>query len=105
MLRAIFVIAIISYGLVQSFRGAFYALLFYLWIAYFRPEFWLWSDFVSQLNLSLIVGVLVLGSTLLGGRKLRFGVGPCLMLLFLTQSFMSTLMSPEFNYAWLYWKD
>jgi putative inorganic carbon (HCO3(-)) transporter len=105
MLRAIFVSVIILYGLFQSFRSPFYALLFYLWIAYFRPEFWLWSDWVSQLNLSLIVGVIVLISTVLSGRRLRFGIGPCLMLLFLAQTLVSTLMSPAFAYAWPYWQD
>lgn len=105
MLRALFVSAIIVYGVFQSFRGPFYGLLFYLWLAYFRPEYWLWSDFVSQLNLSFIVGVTVLVSTMLSGRKLRLGIGPCLMILFLGQSFISTMMSPAFAYAWPYWQD
>ena len=51
MLRSIFIIAIILFGIVQSFRAPFYALLFYLWIAYFRPETWLWYDFFSTLDL------------------------------------------------------
>ena len=105
MLRAIFVGVIILYGLFQSFRSPFYALLFYLWIAYFRPEYWLWSDWVSQLNLSLIVGVLVLGSTLLSGRRLRLGIGPCLMILLLAQSLLSTMMSPAFDFSFVYWQD
>lgn len=105
MLRTLFVVVIILYGLLQSFRSPFYALLFYLWIAYFRPEFWLWSDWVSQLNLSLIVGVIVLVSTVLSGRRLRFGVGPFLMLLLLIQSLVSTLVSPAFNFSWVYWQD
>lgn len=105
MLRALFVGIIILYGLYQSFRSPFYALLFYLWIAYFRPEFWLWSDWVTQLNLSLIVGVFVLGSTLLSGRRWRLGLGPCLMILLLAQSFLSTMMSPAFYYSYFYWQD
>jgi len=105
MLRTLFVAVIILYGLFQSFRSPFYALLFYLWIAYFRPEFWVWSDWVSQLNLSLIVGVIVLGATVLSGRRLRLGVGPCLMILFLLQSFMSTMMSTAFDYSFVFWQD
>jgi probable O-glycosylation ligase (exosortase A-associated) len=105
MLRAIFVGVIILYGLYQSFRSPFYALLFYLWIAYFRPEYWLWSDWVTQLNLSLIVGVLVLGSTVLSGRRLRLGIGPCLMLLLMAQSFISTMMSPVFDFSFIFWQD
>ena len=68
MLRAVFVIVIIVYGLVQSFKSPFNALLFYLWLAYFRPEYWLWSDFVTQLNLSFIVGVFVLIATVMSKR-------------------------------------
>ncbi len=105
MFRTIFVAVIILYGLFQSFRSPFYALLFYLWIAYFRPEFWLWSDWVTQLNLSLIVGVMVLGATVLSGRRLRFGVGPCLMLLFLVQSFASTMVSTAFAFSFASWQD
>ena len=43
MLRALFVSAIIVYGVFQSFRGPFYGLLFYLWLA-------LVNDWDSQLN-------------------------------------------------------
>ncbi len=105
MFRTLFVAVIILYGLFQSFRSPFYALLFYLWIAYFRPEFWVWSDWVSQLNLSLIVGVIVLGATVLSGRRLRLGVGPCLMILFLLQSFVSTMLSAAFDYSFVFWQD
>src|SRR5262245_10812819 len=105
MLRTLFVLGIIAFGAVQSLRGPFYALLFYLWIAYFRPESWLWFDFVSSLNLSLIVGVGVLGSTLLSGRRLRLGYCPILMLLFVAQSLLSTLMSPASAYSWPFWQD
>src|SRR5579871_590881 len=40
MLRLIFVFAIIAVGTVYLTQGPFYALLFYLWNAYFRPEYW-----------------------------------------------------------------
>ena len=43
MLRSIFVIGIIVFGLSQALRSPFYGLLFYLWLAYFRPELWLWA--------------------------------------------------------------
>jgi probable O-glycosylation ligase (exosortase A-associated) len=102
MLRAIFVIAIIIFGLAQSLRGAFYTLLFYLWFAYFRPDAWVWYNFVSGLNLSLIVGVLVVVRTLFSGERPRFGLTPLLLCLFLAQSFHSTLTSDVFPYAWPY---
>ena len=40
MLRTIFVLAIMGIGFVYAFQGAIYSLMFYLWIAYFRPEQW-----------------------------------------------------------------
>lgn len=106
MLRALFVVAIIGYGCAKSVKGPFYALLFYLWIAYFRPEYWLWSDFFSQLNLSFIVGIGVLVSFLLApAERIRFGFGSLLVLLFLGQSFLSTSLSPYSAYAWPYFQD
>src|SRR5215216_4366419 len=105
MLRSIFVIAIILVGVRYSLKGPFYALLVYLWIAYFRPESWLWSDFFTQLNLSFIVGIVILGATLLSGRQLRFGGGALLLLLVAVQSLFSTLMSPVFEYSWPFCQD
>src|SRR5262245_25308964 len=105
MLRSIFIIGVILYGIVQSARTPFYALLFYLWIAYFRPEQWLWYDFFSSLNLSLIVGVFVLAGTLMSGQGIRMGTGSVLMILFLAQSLISTMLSPAFDWAWHYWID
>jgi probable O-glycosylation ligase (exosortase A-associated) len=105
MLRTIFVVIIIVYGITQSLRGPFYALLFYLWFAYFRPEQWIWSSFLSTLNISFIVGVYVLVRTVFSREKLRFGIGPALMLLFLAQSFTSTFMSDSFDWSWPYFTD
>lgn len=105
MLRTLFVTAILMFGAAQSMRGPFYGLLFYLWMAYFRPEYWLWYDFVSPLNLSLIVGVFVFASTFLAGDRIRWGAGPVLMLLFLGQSLVSTVLSDTFSYSFGYWQD
>jgi probable O-glycosylation ligase (exosortase A-associated) len=106
MLRALFVIAIIAYGCAKSAKGPFYALLFYLWIAYFRPQSWLWWDFFTQLNLSFIIGTFVVLTALLApSEKLRFGAGPFLIVLFLTQTFIATIASPNSDYAWIYFSD
>jgi probable O-glycosylation ligase (exosortase A-associated) len=105
MFRTVFVIAILLYGAVQSLRGAFYGLLFYLWLAYFRPEYWLWWDFVSPLNLSLIVGIFVLASTLLSAERIPLRTGVVLMLVFLGQSLLSTLLSDSFDYSFGFWQD
>ena len=87
------------------FRSPFNALLFYLWLAYFRPEYWLWSDFVTQLNLSFIVGVFVLIATVMSKKGLRIGGAAALMLVFLAQTFISTMLSPAFGWSWVYWQD
>jgi probable O-glycosylation ligase (exosortase A-associated) len=105
MLRTVFVAGIILVGALYSWKGPFYALLFYLWIAYFRPEAWLWVDFVSIINLSFLVGLFALISTIVSGQKLRGGAGPTLLFLFLGQSLLSTLLSPAFDQAWLPWKN
>ena len=61
MLRTIFVLAIVVAGGANALRGAFEALLFYLWIAYFRPESWMWSPaLVQALNLSFNAGLYLL---------------------------------------------
>ena len=56
MLRTLFVLIVATIGGLAAFRGAFYALLWYFWIAYFRPETWVWNDLISQLRLSLVAG-------------------------------------------------
>ena len=105
MLRAVFVILLMLVGALQSLQGPFNGLLFYLWMAYFRPESWVWFNFITDLNLSLIIGVFVTLATLLSGQKLRFGSGPLLLCAFFLQTMTSTLLSPVFNYALLYWTD
>lgn len=45
MLRSLLVIAAVLVGLRYSLKDPFYALLFYLWFGYFRPQEWLWTDF------------------------------------------------------------
>src|SRR5689334_4999003 len=106
MLRAIFVLSIIAFGIVKSFGGPFYALLFYLWFAYFRPETWVWSDFVTILNISLFIGIVVLVWTLLSSEeRIRVGWAHVLLILFLVQSTLSTFSSPVVNYALPYWQD
>ncbi len=65
MLRLLFVLAVIAAGLVYSVRGPFQMLLFYVWYAYFRPDAWVWQgEIIASLNLSLVLGALLLVSTL-----------------------------------------
>ena len=105
MLRSIFVLGLMLIGLRYAFKGPFYVLLCYLWLAYFRPEQWLWYNFTANLNLSFLVGVAVVVAALFSGQRWRLGLGPVLILLFLVQSLLSTTLSPAFDTAWKYWQE
>jgi probable O-glycosylation ligase (exosortase A-associated) len=104
-MRVIFVYTIIAFGALYSLKGPFQALLFYLWIAYFRPDYWIgYTQLIWQLNLSFIVMMVLLGSTIVTGQRLRFGIGPILMGLFLADSYLSVQLSTEPEYGWVFWR-
>ena len=104
MLRTFLVLAIIAFGLRHAVRGPFYAVLFYLWVAYFRPELWLWSDWLASINLSFYVGVFALLWGLLT-FQLRWDLRILLTLLMVLQSLWSTLASSWLALSWPYWVD
>ena len=56
MLRNVFVALIILVGLAHSLKGPFYAVLLYLWVAYFRPDAWLWTNWISVVASPLSLG-------------------------------------------------
>src|SRR5688572_10228850 len=66
MLRSLLVLIIMSVGIAAGLRYRFAALLTYVWFALFRPQEWLWVD-VSGLQLSLVLGVLLVLPSLLTG--------------------------------------
>lgn len=103
MLRTLFVLCCLGLGLRYSFRGAFYVLLLYLWLAYFRPDQWLWSDFILPLEIPLIVGAWVVIGTALSQEKLHIEAKFWPFILLLLLSLLSTLASPLAAYAWPYW--
>jgi probable O-glycosylation ligase (exosortase A-associated) len=106
MVRTLFVIAIIFVGGIASLTSSFHALLFYLWIAYFRPEFWVWDNgFLQGLQLSLVAGVWTIVATVVYGAKPQFNVRTLLLVLMLAASTVSTFSSPYINYATGYWQD
>jgi putative inorganic carbon (HCO3(-)) transporter len=105
MLRATFVSLLLAFGFAAAFTGPLQALLFYLWIAYFRPEQWVWTDFFRTLNLSYFAGLLLIGRTLFAGPAYRFDLRAALLAAMLAQSVVSSLLSPHFNYAEIYVRD
>ena len=53
MIRTILVLGVILVGFVLAVLNPYYALLFYTWNAYFRPETWGWSpEYVLMFRVS-----------------------------------------------------
>ena len=105
MLRTILIVTVILVGIVASFYGSLNALMFYLWIAYFRPETWVWNNFVSGLNLSLFVGIYLLISTFVTSIKLKFTSFAGLLSLAVVHSLISTIMSNYSSVSFPYWME
>lgn len=99
MLRTLFVLLLITGGVYYSLQGPFYALLFYIWYAYFRPEDWLWTSFVSSLQLSHIIGLYLVLTSLLSRQRFVLNGKIGLILLFLLHTFLSTWFAEHFAYS------
>jgi probable O-glycosylation ligase (exosortase A-associated) len=100
MLRTLFVLGIAGFGSIQALRGPFWALLLYLWVAYFRPEQWVWGGVAASLNLSFIVGVFLVISSIVRGTRFTLDLRAILLFAFLGQSLISTTLSPHADYCW-----
>lgn len=106
MLRTIFVLGIIVLGTVYAVQGPFYGLLFYLWYAYFRPDYWMNDpSVIAPLNLSLVIGAGVLVMSLTQIRRFRLTPLVTLVLLFLLQSVVSLMNSEHYAWSVTYWID
>jgi putative inorganic carbon (HCO3(-)) transporter len=105
MLRSFFVIVLVSIGGYFALQTPFYALLFYIGNAYFRPEDWVWWNFVSSLKLSLISGAYVVIISLLTRQRFVWNGRIALLWLFLLHTFLSAVASEDFSYSWGYWTD
>ena len=105
MLRTAFVLALFAVGVFFAMQGAFYALLLYFWIAYFRPQEWVWTDFIQSLNLSLLTGMYLVAITMASGVRHRFNGRVALMVLFLLQTFISLFATFHTDDLWTRWQD
>jgi len=104
MLRMLFASGLLIAGAVQSLRGPFYALLFYLFIAYFRPDTWVWTSDLQALSPSFIVGLYVVASTFLYRERIRIS-GPILLIaLFCLHGLISSLLSPYSAWCMIWWQ-
>ena len=104
MLRSLLISVLLSIGWVLAFRSALYAAGLYLWIAYFRPESWAWSQTFATLNLSYFAGVFLVVRTLISGVSMRPTWRSALLLLFLVLTLLSTYASVHADYSWPYWQ-
>ena len=105
-MRNIFVAIIVLVGIRYTFQAPIYALLFYIWNAYFRPEQWLWSDWISSLNLSFIVGIYLLVAVLFSPAvRLRFSRRNVVFLLFGLHCIVSMLLSDYTEAAWPFMQE
>jgi putative inorganic carbon (hco3(-)) transporter len=93
VLRTIFVGLLIAIGSLFAMRDAFYALLFYIWVAYFRPEAWVWFDFVTRMNLSFVAGLILVGTAVLYGTRFRLTFRTSLLFVFLIHNVISGVFS------------
>ena len=103
MLRMIFVLTIIAFGTAASLFSPFYALLFYLWNAYFRPEGWTYGPFIASLNLSFVIGAYLVLATAASLPRLRVNTRVILLGLFFVDSLICTILSEHPSWSWNAW--
>ena len=105
MLRLWFVGLLFAAGTVMAFVSPLWALMLYLWIAYFRPEMWVWEDSLSTLDISFYAGLLLLVRTVLSPVRFRIDRRSLLLFAFLLHAGISTWLGVYPAYSWIYYQD
>lgn len=105
MIRTLLVVIALGVGWSFALQSTLYAVCLYLWIAYFRPESWAWSDIFSSLNLSYFAGAYLVLRTVLSGTKFVIDWRTGLLFLFLIHSLVSTSFGLHPAYSFEYWYD
>lgn len=106
MLRTIFVVVMLVVLGGNALRGPFEALLFYLWIAYFRPETWMWDpSVIAALNLSFSAGVYLFIRSLPSLGKAPFDLRAMMLVAFLILTGLSAWHAEVSRLAWDRWID
>jgi len=104
MLRILFVAGLLAVGFRYSLKAPVYALIFYLFIAYFRPDYWVWSSIFASMNLSFIVGLWVVGYVAIERPNLAVGKWPLVLVVFLLHALVSALASTV-DYSFVFWQE
>ena len=102
MLRLAVVLILAATGTYFALQGPFYALLFYLGNAYFRPEAWVWGDFAQSLGLSFVIGLYLVISSVLSRHRFVWDGRIALLWSFLCLSFLSSVLSAYAADSWPY---
>jgi probable O-glycosylation ligase (exosortase A-associated) len=105
VIRTVIVAIAMVIGWGFALQSALYAACLYLWIAYFRPEAWAWSDVFTTLNLSYIAGAYLVLRTILSGVKFRLDTRTVLLLLFLAHSFVSAWLGLNSQHSLASWQE
>src|SRR5437016_4074016 len=106
MLRTIFVFGLLIIGSFYALQSAFYGLLLYLWVAYFRPESWVnYPDQITKLQLSLVIGVYLLIRAPLSDAKFKLNLRSLLLFLILFWAFVSTWQSSYVKLSSIFFED
>jgi putative inorganic carbon (HCO3(-)) transporter len=100
MLRTILLLFGLTTGVYYALQGPFYGLLFYIGNAYFRPEEWVWGDFVGSLQLSFVIGFYVVITSLFSQNRFVWNGRVALLWLFLCLSVLSAVLSEHFDWSW-----
>lgn len=103
MLRLVLVVCVLVVGLPLAAASPTYALVLYVWNAYFRPETWVWSDGLAQLRLSYFLAMLLIARTLLSREKLPFDWRCGLLLLLVAFTGVSSASSPFVQRTLPFW--
>jgi probable O-glycosylation ligase (exosortase A-associated) len=103
MLRTLVVLTLVAIGSLYTLRGPFYALLFYIGNAYFRPEQWEWTGEIGSLNLSYVSSAWLLLLTLITRQRFILTSRTGLLLLFLLHTFISAVYSDYSASSWPFW--
>lgn len=103
MLRTLFVFAIVLAGLALSLQGPFYILQFYLWNSYFRPEQWMWVDYVSALRLPLLLGTSLVIALFAKVQDFRLSLRLVLIFAFAAQATLSMVLSEHYDWSLRFW--
>lgn len=105
MLRTLFVVICLTVGWGFALQSTLYALGLYMWIAYFRPETWAWSDIFATLNLSYFAGAYLVLRALLSGVAFRLSIRSALLFAYLAWALLSTWNGLHFEYSISYWNE